>query len=223
MKKYFLLLIALFSISCKKIDIPPDEFSILYFENPQPINDSELSKIPNKFRGLFMNSDSTYLNIKEKSILVERYYKYRFHKKDMDSIKDVFDFVNNRYVSKYNHDVFDYRYLGDSIELSNKEIDTFFVFSKRQKAKRIDGQLILNYQDSIYWKINAVSLEKNVLKIKYMYSEEDLKRIDSVTKIKSAMIDSTLFILKPSRNEFKRILNIKDLGETAAYKKVKNN
>ena len=56
-----------------------------------------------------------------------------------------------------------------------------------------------------------------------MYSEEDLKRIDSVTKIKSAMIDSTLFILKPSRNEFKRILNIKDLGETAAYKKVKNN
>lgn len=113
--------------------------------------------------------------------------------------------------------------IGDSLEIIKKDIDTFFVFSNVQKAKRIDGQLVLNYKDSIYWKIKTISIEKNILKIKYIYSEEDLKRIDSLTKIKSTMIDSSAYILRPSRNEFKRILNLKNLGETREYKKVKNN
>jgi len=222
MKKYFLIIGLLFFVFCKRIETPYAGFDMC-FEKPQPINDSELSKIPNKFRGLFMSSDSIYINVKENIILTESYYKYRFHEKEMDSIKVIFDLKGNQYVSKLNDEVYDYRYIGDSIEFSNKQIDTFFVFSNTQKAKRIDGQLVLNYQDSIYWKVKAVSLEKDVLNIKYIYSEEDLKRMDSLTKIKSTMIDSTLFILKPSRNEFKRILNLKKLGENREYKKVRNN
>ena len=220
MEKCFLILVLLFVVSCKKADAPADESSALYFEKPQPINDSELSKIPNKFRGIFMTSDSIYINVKENIILKESYNRFRFHKNELDSIKVAFDFVGNQYVSKYNKDVFDYRYLGDSIEFSSKEIDTFFVFSNTQKAKRIDGQLILNYSDSIFWKIKAISVGKNMLKIKYIYSEEDLKRMDSLTKIKSTMIDSSLFLLKPSRNEFKRIINLKRFGEEHSYKKI---
>jgi hypothetical protein len=89
-----------------------------------------------------------------------------------------------------------------------------------QKAKRFDGQLVLNYKDSIYWKVKSIRLEKNMLKIKYIYSEEDLKRIDSLTKVKSTMIDSSSFIIRPSRNEFKHILNLKKVGEELGFKKV---
>nr|WP_315196794.1 hypothetical protein [uncultured Flavobacterium sp.] len=222
MKKYFLFLGLLFIFSCKKEDAPYAGFA-MYFEKPQPIDDSELSKIPSKFRGIFINSDSVYIDIKENVILKESYSKFRFHKSELDSIKAGFDLKGNQYVSKLNNDVFDYRYLGDSIEFSSKQIDTFFVFSDTQKAKRIDGQLVLNYKDSIYWDIKAIRLEKNMLKIKYIYSEEDLKRIDSLTKVKSTMIDSSSSLLRPSRNEFKRILNLKKLGESREYKKVKNN
>lgn len=222
MKKYFFLLGLLFVISCKRAEAEPFGLSF-YFENPQPINDSELSKFPSKFRGVFMSSDSVYIDIKENIILQEYINKFRFHKKGFDSIKNAFDLVGNQYVSKYNKDVFNYRYLGDTVEFSNKQIDTFFIFSDVQKAKRINGQLVLNYKDSMYWDIKAINLEKNMLKIKHIYSEEDLKRIDSLTKVKSTMIDSSSFLLKPSRNEFKRILNLKMLGETREYKKVKNN
>lgn len=222
MKSYFLILGLLFVISCKRADA---EFfgRTFYFENPQPTNDSELSKIPNKFRGVFMNSDSIYININEKIILSEYFDRFRFHKNVLDSIKDGFDLVlvGNQYVSGLNKEVYDYKYIGDSVEFSNKKIDTFFVFSGTQKTKRIDGQLILNYKDSIYWKIKVISIEKNILKTKYIYSEEDLKRIDSLTKIKSTMIDSSSFLLKPSKNEFKRIINLKKLGEAQEYKKVK--
>lgn len=219
MKKYFLIVGLLGFLSCKRVEAEPAGFNF-YFENSQPINDAELSKIPNKFLGLFMNSDSVYVNIQENIILKEYYDKFRFHKKDFDSIKVDFDKVGNKYVSKLNKDIFECKYLEDSIEFSNKRIDTFFIFSDRNKAKRFDGQLVLNYKDSIYWTIKSIRLEKNRLKIKYIYSDEDLKRIDSLTKIKSTIVDSSSFIIKPSRNEFKRILNLKLLGSDLEYRKI---
>lgn len=222
MKKYYLILSLFAFISCKKAEIFPSGIDF-YFENLQPINDSELSKIPNKFQGLFMSSDSVYVNVQENIILKEFYNKFRFPKKDFDSIKGDFDKVGNNYISKLNQDVYEAKYLKDSIEFSNKTIDTFFIFSDLQKAKRFDGQLILNYKDSVFWTVKSIRLENNSLKIKYIYSKEDLKRIDSLTKVKSTTVDSTSFIIKPSRNEFKRILNLKHLGMDKEYKRVQNN
>ena len=220
MKKYILVLALLLIFSCKKAEPWGLNF---YFENPQPINDAELSKIPNKFQGLFMDADSVFLNIKENIILEEKFYRFKFPLKDMDSLKNEFIFAYGKCISKDKKEVYDYRQLKDSMEFLNKRIDTFFIFSDMQKAKRFDSQLILNFKDSIYWTVKSIRLEKNKLKIKFIYSEQDLKRIDSLTKVKSTMIDSSSFIIKPSRNEFKRILNLKKLGGEFEYRKVQNN
>ncbi len=217
MKRYILVLALLLFFSCKKAEPWGINF---YFENPQPINDAELSKIPNKFQGLFMDSDSVFFNIKETIILEENFYRFKFPLKDLDSLKNEFIFSNGKCISKDKKEIYDYRKLKDSIEFSNKQIDTFFIFSDSQKAKRFDGKLVLSYKDSIYWTIKSIRLENNRLKVKYIYSEEDLKRIDSLTKIKSTMIDSSSFIIKPSRNEFKRILNLKHLGEDVEYRQI---
>lgn len=217
MKKYFLILILLFVFSCKNAEPGGLNF---YFENPQPINDSELSRIPNKFQGIFMSSDSVFLNIKENIILKESFYKLKFHRRDMDSLKNGFIISDKKFISKEDNEEFDYRQLKDSIELCKKETDTFFILSNSQKAKRFDGQLVLNMKDSIFWKIKSIRLENNILKIKYIYSKDDLKRIDSLTKVKSTMIDTTSFIIKPTRREFKKIINLKYLGEDIEYHKV---
>lgn len=214
MKKYFLFLGLLIVVSCKRAEAPYAGFDMC-FENPQPINDSDLSKIPKKFRGVFMSKDSFFIRIEEKEILSESYLKFRIYKTDLDSIKEFFSYPNSNF--KLSTKIIK----GDSLEIIKKDIDTFFVFSDTQKAKRIDGRLVLNYKDSIYWKIKVISLEKNIFKIKYIYSEEDLNRVDSLTKVKSTMIDSSLFVLKPSRNEFKRIINLNKLGEEQNYKKIK--
>ena len=219
MKKYILVLGLLAFLSCKKAEEAPSGLSF-YFENPQPINDAELSKIPNKFQGLFMDADSVFLNIKENIILEEKYYRFKFPLKDMDSLKNEFIFTNGKCISKDKKEVYEYRQLKDSMEFLNKRIDTFFIFSDMQKAKRFDSQLILNYKDSIYWTVKSIRLEKNKLKIKFIYSEQDLKRIDSLTKVKSTMVDSSSFIIRPSRNEFKRILNLKLLGEDLNFKTI---
>jgi hypothetical protein len=219
--KISLLLFSLgFLLSCKKADTPALDGFTLYFENPQPTQDSELSKIPNKFRGLYANSDSVFINIKEKVILKESYHKLKLHKTQMDSLKQEFDFANGKYILKINREVFDYKIIGDSIALSNKDEDTLFAFSNTQKAKRINGQLVLNTKEAVFWKTKIIQLDKNILTIKEMYSAEDLTRLDSLTKLKSVSIDSSTFILKPSSKEFKAILNLKHLGFELEYNKV---
>ncbi len=220
MKKFLLLCSLGFLFSCKKADTLAFDGFTFYFEKPQPIQDSELSKIPNKFRGLYANSDSVFIRIKENVILRENDYKFRFHKNQMDSLKQAFDLSNGKYILKINQQVFDYKTIGDSIELSNKEVDTLFAFSNTQKAKRINGQLVLNTKEAVFWKTKIIQLDKNILTIKEMCAAEDLKRLDSLTKQKSVSIDSTTFIIKPSRKEFKTILKLKQLGFELEYNKV---
>ncbi len=207
--------------SCKKTEESPIESGInLYFERLQPINDSEINKIPNKFRGLYINADSVFLRINENTIFREGYYKTKIHKKLLDTIKNGIIFSGNKLFMKDTKIVYDVTKEGDSLVLTNKYSDTIFNLSNVQKAKRINGQLVLNVQDSIFWKVKFLSIEKEILKIREIYSEEDLKRIDSITKIKSKSIDSLSYLLKPSRKEFKKILNLKKIGFERQYKRV---
>jgi hypothetical protein len=192
-----------------------------YFENPQPINDSELSSIPNKFQGIYVNSDSLYLNITDNIIFYESENKFRFHKRQIDSLKEYFDVVEGKYISKDNKEIFNSIKAGDSIDFVSKNIDTLFFFSETKKAKRINGDLILNEKDSIYWKVKMLSLNKNILNIKVLYSDEDLKRMDSITKIHSKKIDSLSYIISPSRSEFKTFSKVKNFGFNSKFVKIK--
>ena len=204
--------------SCKKTEVflGPN----LYFENPQPINDSELSKFPNKFKGLYIDEDSLFLKIQENVIFTERYFKFKIHKNELDSLKNEFIFSKGKLINKKRNETYEVAIKEDSIELTNKTIDTIFIFSNTQKAKRINGSLVLNTKDSVFWTIKTISLEKNILKLKYIYSEEDLKKLDSILKEKPKMIDSSSFIIRPTRNEFKKILNLKNFGDDHEFKKV---
>ncbi|KRD09937.1 hypothetical protein ASE21_09435 [Flavobacterium sp. Root901] len=98
MKKSILIVAAiLLIISCKKADAAAcEECVILYFETPQPINDSELNSFPNKFKGLYMNSDSTFIRIEEDRILEEYSWKLKIHKLTLDSTKTEYNIVNGK-------------------------------------------------------------------------------------------------------------------------------
>ncbi len=224
MKKLSLLFVLfVLLVSCKDVtnsEVIPDGNNF-YFENPQPINDSELSSIPNKFQGTYINSDSLYLNITNNIIFYESETKFRFHKNEVDSLKEYYDVVDGKYISKDKKEIINSKKVGDSIEFASKNIDTIFNFSDLQKAKRINGDLVLSKKDSIYWKIKLMSLNKNTVTIKELYSDDDLKRMDSITKIHSKKIDSLSYIISPSRSEFKRFSKVKNFGFDSKFVKVK--
>ena len=224
MKKIFLIIAILaIIISCKKADAPAEcveGCATFYFENPQPDNDSELDHFPSKFRGLYVNKDSTFIRIEEDRILEEYFWKFKIYKLKLDSLKAECDIVDGKLIPKDTKYSYDMLSKGDSIELIQKNIDTLFRFSLYQKVKRIDGQLILSKKDSIFWRARFVLLDKNILKFKNLYDLKDLKKLDSVTKIKAKKLDSTSYLIKPARSEFKKIFKIKNLGYDQEYKKV---
>ena len=222
MKKIiFILILLVISSSCKKADAAADYDGIkFYFENPQPINDSELNSFPSKFKGLYMTQDSTFLRIDDDRILREYFYKFKVHRKKMDSLKSEYNLVDGKLITKDTKEKFDIKVVGDSIELSQKNTDVLYRLSYNQKAKRIDGNLVISTRDSIFWETEIVSLENNVLRFKSIYQPEDLLKLDSVTAIKGKMLDSLSYLMKPTRKEFKSILKIKNLGVDREYTKV---
>jgi hypothetical protein len=218
--KHIVIILLLMLFSCKQAECSVDGNNFL-FQYPQPINDSELSKIPNKFHGIYLNSDSIYLNINDNYIIKENYNRFKIHKTALDSLKNEFDVVNGQYIAKNSKEIYTPKILGDSIELTFKNIDTIFAFSNNKKAKRVNGQIIISKKDAAFWNIKMISLERNNLKIKEIISNEDLIRMDSITKIKSKMIDSTSFIIAPTRPEFVEFLNLKHFGFEQGFKKIK--
>lgn len=200
--------------SCKEEAIGND----LYFENLQPINDSELKEIPKKFLGLYKNADSVFLKIDKTMIVKYRYGKFKIHKSELDSMKNDFEITNEKLVEKETKAIFETKKIGDSIEMSSKNTDTIFQISDTQKVKRISGSLVLNSKSDNYWQVNILSLNSKMLKFKYL-SVEDLKSLDSIMSTKSTMIDSTNYLLKPSRKEFKKISNMK-LSNEFLYQKL---
>lgn len=202
----FLILIHLFS--CKDKLVEPVGID-LYFENPQPINDSELSKIPSKFLGSYFIDENFHMMVTKNQILTRYFDISRIHKSQLDSLKRDFDLTNDKIISKEDASLqFGCKFIGDSIELSNVEIDTIFEFTDKRKMKKMGNCLILNEKDSVFWKVKIVRFEKKSVAIEYLYDWTELHQFDSITKIKSKKIDSTKFILEPSRREFKKYLEI---------------
>ncbi|WP_166926471.1 hypothetical protein [Flavobacterium poyangense] len=222
MKKIILILVlTLVIVSCKKKRDEPVGPN-LFFAEPQPINDSELDHFPAKFRGLFMDKDSTFLRINEDIAQYEYYYKFKIHKNGLDSLKVDFNLKDGKLISKRGDVIFNISSRGDSLLLVEKDIDTLFRFSYYQKAKRINGNLILSTKDSVFWTLQNLSIEENSLNLKNICLDDDIKKMDSVTLIKSKMLDSTSYLFKPTRKEFGRILKIKNLGYLQVFQKVKS-
>ncbi|KIA98852.1 hypothetical protein OA93_08185 [Flavobacterium sp. KMS] len=221
MKKIALILgILIVLASCRKADAAPADAFALYFEAPQPVNDSELDRFPTKFKGVYMNTDSTFLRINENTVQYEWHYNLMIHKRELDSLIRRYDIVDGKLIIKDTNQKYDMIYKGDSIQLEEKNIDTLFRFSYYNKAKRIDGKLVLSKRDSIFWTVRILSIENNVLRINNVLLMEDLRRLDSITAIKSQKLDSTSFVVKPTRREFKSVLKLKNFGYQQEFKKV---
>lgn len=216
MKKYILILTLLIFCACKETRID----NILYFAEAQPINDSQLKKIPTKFIGTYFIKDSVFLNIDKNMIAYQYDYNVKIHENQLDSLNDEIIFRENKFFLKSTNEVLKNKKLGDSISLVLKYIDTIFAFSKDQQAKRINGKLILSTKDSLYWRIKILTLDKNTIKIQELYAGKDLQILDSLTKIKAKQLKDSNFVVKPTRSEFAKILKVKNIGTSSSFVKV---
>lgn len=212
------LLLIFLVVSCKEKAAFFQE-NQYFFDQPQPINDSELSRIPSKFHGQFFDDNNNLISVTSNLITTQYSYKFMIHEKMLDSFIQLYDLKNDRMIDKKTKEILFLKKVADSLELTSKFNDTTFRFSNYSKAKRLNGQVVLSKKDSIYWTVKIMSIENKKLIFKTLGRFSDLLKMDSITKIHSKMIDSTTFYINPSRSEFMKFLRNSDFGYDEIYKK----
>lgn len=214
------LVITLFILffSCKQVDAVPYYGIDFLFKAPQPIDDREINHFPYRFIGNYTNQDSTNLIIEDKTVYYKWKTKNNISFSAFDSIKDSLKVVENRIY--FDTKFVEYRKLKDSIEITDINYDTIFSISSFQKAKKVKNSIIFSTKDSIYWNIKILTLDHNKLILKTLVSDEDLIRMDSLSKIKAQKIDSTKIIVQLSKKEFKKMLTLKRFGFDQDFKKI---
>jgi hypothetical protein len=125
-----------------------------YFDEPQPVNDSELKSFPSKFRGIYAEDDDTTLYISDNNITKQYLVKTVIAESELDSIKEKHTFENGKLTIKTQ--IYDVVKKNDSLYLSAIITDTIFKLSPTEKIKRINGFIVLSAKDSLYWKTSAL-------------------------------------------------------------------
>lgn len=215
----FVFLFAL--LSCKETKTEETVSTYFYFDEPQPINDSQLKVIPSKYRGVY-----TYQNMQkhiEKECIYDSYREeWKLAKITLDSFKDNISYKGDMIVFRINNynEEYNYKDEGDSLYLYRWRNDTIFSLSSTQKAKRINGQLVLSAKGSLYWQVKMLSIKKDTLYWKYFTSYEDYIALKPLVKDIRINEDSTEVHVKPTRREFAKILSLDSMAVTK-YKKIK--
>lgn len=221
MKKIIIVVISIALFSCKETKTEETISTYFYFDSPQPVNDSELSSFPPKFRGVYAY-ENMQMHI-EKELIYESYMEeFKLAKTTLDSFKENVSYKGSKIVLKEKNSAEEYNFKneGDSLYMYRWRNDTVFRFSPTQKAKRVNGQLVLSTKDSLYWQVGMLSIKKDTLYWKYFTDSRDYIALKSIVKDMTINSDTTQVHMKPTRKEFTKILLLDSLA-TTKYKKIK--
>ena len=218
-RTFSLMLIILILVSCEES---------IKFEEPQPSNHVNLTRIPKQLQGSYYSiSDDTYLTINDQVIVDWTDSKYKTLidslTLEIDSTKikeETDDFVNivdGRY--KLNLHLF-----GDSVLVHYSYRDTLFEISDRHILRRFKGHYFLNYKKSeTNWKVRRLTLNKKELSFSKVRIPADITTLQQVTGMQEIKSDSGKVVgykLKPTRKELKKLMK-HNFSETKTYRKAK--
>lgn len=201
---YFIFFATL--ISCRKSDAP-----IAGFEEPQPIDISNLSKIPNRLFGKYLNiKDSSLLVINENVIKRVNNFSGKIHIKELDSVNVL---SGNAVINLKTKERIQVRRIGDSLLFHQKYTDTIFRLSKMNVLKKYKGYYFLNiFFDEKNWETKKVKLSKGKLTISTINSIEEIHNLEKITASSHDTI-SQVFKFKPTKRQFKKFVKEEGFGE----------
>ena len=217
MKKYIAIASLISLVACKKYENVETEY---YFTEAQPVNDSELKDLPSKYINKYVDATGDTLVI-EPNTIYYRYYNISAVSKDSLLGKEgEFLSSSTKVESSPRLEVKKIKEDKDSVYVGCLSRDTLFRFSDVQKAKRMNGQLVLSTKDSVFWKIRLLTVKGDSLQIRYLSEKADYAKLQALVKDIKSNSDTTLVQLKPTRKEFKKLLKLK-LDRNRKFRRIK--
>ncbi|MDN5200962.1 hypothetical protein QQ008_06310 [Fulvivirgaceae bacterium BMA10] len=197
------------------------------FEQPQPVNQRDLNKIPKRLRGVYISTkDSSYLIIDGKKMISRMEVRFEGHKDSIDLDLDSIGLgINKKNIVMMEKDnaKFTFQLKGDLVFGTYLHSDTIFEISTRHKIRKFKGHYFLNYQHSIdNWKVNKLSLEKSLLTISKISFPKDLENLKEITEVEEVRSDKgkvMAYKLDPTRAELKKLLD-RNFKKINSYQKI---
>jgi len=217
MKKIIsIFLISLFLLGCSD--------NTVYFDKAQPENVKDLNQFPKSYLGNYEDGNTKILTI-EKNLIIEKYtYSYVYTKNEIDSNQNYI--IKNDYIlDKESNKKLLYKNLNDTFIIQETFIDTIFKISEYNVIRKFKGNLILNYNNNDLWRVEILSLEKKVLHHRSFTTTEIFNKLSKISDNQvitdSTQTDTLKMILKPTKKEFKEMLDYRDSLTINLYIKIK--
>jgi len=198
----------------------------IYFDQPQPEGIKNLEQLPFWYRGQYIDNNSISLIIDKRFIIKNEDFIVPIKKQDIDTDANLILKDNVLFIKSTNEKLLYDKTKNDSMFFKLVKVDTLFdIENKDNIARKFKGNLILSIKYNDSWQVDIYSLKWRTLKHMIIDSKEIFNKLTAITEsnvIKDSINNDTIkMILKPSKKQFKVIMNYKDSLTTNVYKKIK--
>ena len=172
------------------------------FSDPQPIEIDNLTKIPKRLQGQYLNlTDNSKLIIDDQQI--QRIYDFdiKGHRNQLDSNTRIFgDTLIDLETKKKSLVKFD----GDSVIIHQHQIDTLFHFDNDNVIRKFKGYYFVSTRyDKENWEVQKLQLSKGQLVMSSISTKLDIDNLKAITETTQDTISPYKFqMTKKQFNEF---------------------
>lgn len=197
------------------------------FEEPQPVDQSDLKKIPKRLRGNYQSdSGDTFLSISDSKIIEWSKFAHRLLIDSLDIDSELINEYSPETVQliegKYNLTI--QLLPNDSVLVDYFYADTIFDIRSENLLRKFKGHYFLNYQrNDDTWRVRRLTLKKKELSFGSIRIADDIEKLKAITEIEEIKSDSGKVIgyqLNPTRKELKQLMKLQ-FREGKKYHKVK--
>jgi len=196
----------------------------VYFKTPQPEGGKNEGQLPARYRGRYLDTNSNLLTIDKKYIVLKTYFEMTYTKTKIEHSKKYY--IDNQFlVERATMEKYAFKMRNDTFFVRKYDLDTLFSLSKNNIARKFRGNLILNYKKDNKWRVEALSLDKLVLKHRTFDSKDLLDKLATISD-SEVFTDSTKKVvvgqvLTPTKKQLVNIITQNDTLLINEYKKIK--
>ena len=186
------------------------------FDQPQPGGTEALRAFPRGIHGQYLDAEAASVLLITDSLITRKYdFEYGEHR---DSIGASFRLSGDTLIHLKTGFHENVRVASDSIYRRAAGTDTLFQISAHNVLKRFKGHYFLNdrYDDN-RWTVQRLSLQKGVLRIGSIASEEAIKNLRELTET-AADTASTHF--SPTRKQFRKFIRQDGFSDQESFQKI---
>ena len=190
------------------------------FNEPQPTNIDNLSKIPKRLHGQYLNiTDNSTLLVGDKLIQRIYDYDYKVHINKLDSTEKL---SGDTIINIKTKEKTIIKREGDSLITHIHFIDTLFQMDYDNVVRKFKGYYFLNKRyDKTSWEVKKIQLTKGQLILSSISTKLDIENLQVITETPKDTVSPYKF--SATKKQFKQFIKNDGFSDSEIFVKQKKN